>query len=135
MIIIDVDSLASGVFSKAAVSKMVAKSLKQAKTKAGEPIYIPTRPIYWMSKKPITMNDIEDLGLPRVGHALGVKSVVEALKQMIAKVDDVASSYGMQKTGAFRRQVFVITDRDFSDIEKMKATPVPVSLFAGPGRV
>ena len=132
MIVIDLDAVKGSKAAKQVVNQMVRQKLAQRQLKSGEPILVAIEPIYWFTKYKRTIDDLEVEGFPRIGTVLGVRSVVEALKEMIQEVDRVAMSMGMAATGSFRRPVYVFTDHDLGDIERLGATPVPAQLV-GPG--
>lgn len=131
MIVIDFDSLSGKPLACEAVKRMVMRSLAPRVTQSGEKILVPRQPIYWFTKLNMTIQDIGEAGFPAIGTLWGVKSVLEALKEMIKEIDMVAEASGIGATGVFRREVLVITDTDLKEIAALKATPLPVKLMEG----
>lgn len=129
MIVIDIEAIKSNFMCKQVVGNMVLQNLKRMKKKNGEPFYIPSRPVYWFSKHQMTIKDLESEGYPAIGTVWQVASTVQALQYMVDRVDEVAVKMGMQATGRFRNPVYVVTNKDFSDIENLGAKPLPVQLF------
>lgn len=129
MIVIDFDSLAGNPIASEIVKRMVMRSLSTRVTSKGEKILVPRQPIYWFSKTQLRIQDIGEAGFPQIGKVWGVKSVFEALKEMVQETDDVASQSGLEKTGRFRREVLVITQDDLKEIASLNATPLPVKML------
>lgn len=104
----------------------------------------PNEAIYFVTTKQKITNRtearelLESFGLIKAGHVVASDSVVGLLQRMVEKIDEAAKEMGLSVTGKFRQKNgphHVLTDKNFSEIERMNAIPLPAWMIGIGDRV